>query len=166
MYCKIIAMKKIISVLFIVLFSGAMFAQSADVITEILNSEHATIGQAAYICAVEQNLVQDYSTYDDAVDALISAGFLKENDSSSDLLTYGKTAYLFAKEWSVQGGVMYSLTNGSQRYAFKQLVADGVIPAETDPASLMSGTDFLSLYSVCLEQYSDFDIKSVSMEAE
>ena len=148
------------------MFSAAIFAQSADVITEILNSEQATIGQAAYICAVEQNLVKDSSTYDDATAALISAGFLNEDASSTDLLTYGKTAYLFAKEWSVKGGVMYSLTNGAQRYAFKQLVADGVFSTESDPATVLSGSDFLSLYSVCLERYGDFDIKSVSMEAE
>ncbi len=148
------------------MFSAAIFAQSADVITEILNSEQATIGQAAYICAVEKNLVKDSSTYDDATAALISAGFLNEDASSTDLLTYGKTAYLFAKEWSVKGGVMYSLTNGSQRYAFKQLVADGVFSTESDPATVLSGSDFLSLYSVCLERYGDFDIKSVSMEAE
>ena len=107
-----------------------------------------------------------HGSIDDATAALISAGFLNEDASSTDLLTYGKTAYLFAKEWSVKGGVMYSLTNGAQRYAFKQLVADGVFSTESDPATVLSGSDFLSLYSVCLERYGDFDIKSVSMEAE
>ena len=159
-------MKKFLLVLFTRLISEFMFAQSADVITDILESEEASVGQVAYLCAVQQHLISDNESYDAAVSALISKGDLEEDADADSSVSLAKVAKLFARNWSIQGGIMFTLTNGSKRYAFKQLVSDGVISSLAEPSASLSGGELLSIYSTCVSKYDDFDIKSVSMEAE
>ena len=159
-------MKKFLSVLFTLSIFGFAFAQSADIVTDLLDSDKATVGQVSYLCAVQQHLIDESGSYEDAVSALVSNNQLDDNVSSSDFVTLSKVACLFAKNWSVQGGIMFTLTNGSPRYAFKQFVADGVISATAESSATLTGGELLSLYTSCLSRYGDFDIKSVSMEAE
>lgn len=148
------------------MIAGLAFAQSADVITELLDSEKASVGQVAYLCAVQQELIQDTENYDAAVSALINQGYLAEDTDPSEEITLGKTAYLLSKNWEIQGGLMFNLTNGSPRYAFKQFLYDGVIAKSSEPTSYVSGAEVLQLYSAGLSTYGGFNIKSVSMESE
>ena len=159
-------MKKLISILIVLFTSTFVFAQSADVISEILKSEQATIGQVSYLCAVQQLKILESDDYEKAVEAMISEGYLPENVSSSDLVTLSQAAFLFSKNWDISGGLMYMITKGSKRYVFKQFVADGVISVYADPSSKLSGSELLALYSSALGRYGDFNMKSVSMEAE
>ncbi|MBR1639468.1 MAG: hypothetical protein IJ688_08795 [Treponema sp.] len=159
-------MKKLLSVFFTMLFSSVLFAQSADVITEILSSQQANLGQVAYLCAIQQNLVQEDASYEDAVAALVSEGLISEESDSSESVTLARASFLLSKNWEINGGVMYSLTNGSQRYTFKQFVADGVLAPTAEPSSFISGAEVLNLYSACLRRYGGYDVKTVSMEAE
>ena len=64
-------MKRIFSLLLVLFIGGFAFAQSADVVTEILGAEEATYGQVCYLSAIHQGLISDDASYEDAVNALL-----------------------------------------------------------------------------------------------
>ena len=166
MYDKMICMKKIITLIFGLLLSLSVYAQSADVITDILETKEATFGQVCYIAAVQQNLIEEYATYDDAVQALYENQIIPSLEEASAPIPAVDLAYIFARLWNVQGGLMFRITKGSPRYAFKQFQSDGIIDSEADPAKYVTGAKALSIYTSCVNKYSGFDMKAVSMEAE
>ena len=166
MYCKILPMKKIITLFFALFLALSVYAQSADVITDILATEEVTFGQISYLTAVQMNIVNDDASYDDAVMALYESGvipFVEEVDSPVPAVDL---AYLYSKLWNIKGGLMYRITKGAPRYAFRQFQADGIISSALDPSSYVSGQKALSIYTSCVNKYSNFDMKTVSMEAE
>ena len=61
---------------------------------------------------------------------------------------------------------MFRLTKGSPRYAFKQFQSDGIINKKQEPSDFVTGAKALSIYTACVNRYSGFDMKSVSMEIE
>lgn len=159
-------MKKIISILFTLIFSFAAFAQSADVITDILESKEATYGQVCYLLATQQQLILDDATYVYAVEALYENGQIPELYGEDDSITAIDAAFLFSRMWDIKGGFMYRLTKGSPRYVFRQFQADGVIGSSVQPKDSISGSDILSMYTSCLRKYGDFDITEISMGDE
>ena len=159
-------MKKFIMLLLSAFVATCIFAQSADVITELLDAEKATYGEVCYLSAVQQKFVEETATYDEAIHALLSEGQLSVRVEADSFILAKDAAAIFAGMWKVEGGLMFRITNGSPRYAFKQLQSDGVIPASKDPAEYMSGTEVLKMYTASVKKYSDFNIKNVSMEAE
>ena len=63
MCCKIKVMRKVLSILIILFIGGFAFAQSAEVVTDILNSDEVTYGQVCYLSAVHQGLISDDADY-------------------------------------------------------------------------------------------------------
>ena len=75
-------------------------------------------------------------------------------------------AYIYSKLWPVKGGLMYRLTRGSPRYAFRQFQADGVLSAKSEPSDIVTGAKALSIFTATINKYSGFDMKTVSMEID
>lgn len=159
-------MKKILSVLFALLLSFTVFAQSADVITDILESEKVTFGQVCYITAVQMKLADENVSYDDAVKIMREQEYLLSDENAVDPIPAVDIAYLYSKCFPVKGGLLFKITKGAPRYAFKQFVADGVLDGSVDPSSFLSGTKALSFYTACVNTYSGFNMSAVSMEEE
>nr|MCR5766435.1 hypothetical protein [Treponema sp.] len=65
-------MKRIISLLLVLFVGGLLFAQSANVISDILESDEATYGQVCYLSAIHQGFISEEATYEDAVNALLT----------------------------------------------------------------------------------------------
>lgn len=166
MYDKMFCMKKTMLFLFILFLGLYLHAQSADVITDILESNEATFGQVCYIAAVQQQFVDDNASYDEAVQVLYENQIIPSLEDASAPIPVVDLAFIFARLWNIQGGLMFRITKGSPRYAFKQFQADGIIDSEADPAKYVTGAKALSIYTSCVNKYSGFDMKSVSMEAE
>ena len=168
MYCNMYFMKKIMILIFTFLLSASLWAQSADVITDILDTEEVTLGQVCYLTAVQLDYTDESSSYENAVSVMQEKGLLasskNENQNAESAVSAVEVAYLFSKLWTVKGGVMYRITKGSPRYVFKQFQCDGVIKSTVDPSSHISGTEALSIYTACVNTYSDFNMSSVSME--
>ena len=159
-------MKKKLSVLFCLFIGLSAFAQSADVITELLETKTATFGQVCYIAAVQKNLVKENASYENAVQALFENGIIPSSEDPLAPIPLVDIAYIYSRLWPVQGGLMYRITKGSPRYAFKQFQADGILNSRQSPSDYVSGAKALSIYTSCVNKYSDFDIKNVSMESE
>lgn len=166
MYYRIIAMKKPLTVLIAMFFCFATYAQSADVITDILESDTATFGQICYLAAVQQNIVKETSSYEDAVQAMYENSLIPSVEDADAPIPAVDIAYIYSKLWPISGGLMYRLTKGSPRYAFKQFQADGIISTEMEPSKFVTGAKALSIYTSCINKYSDFDMRTVSMEVE
>jgi len=166
MYSKIVGMKKILVLILSIFVSMSVFAQSADVITEMLDAEEATYGEVCYLSAVQQKFIEDTASYEDAIAALRSEGQLTDSVDANEVISAQDTASILANLWQVEGGLMYRISKGAPRYAFKQLQADGVIPSTIDPTDSVSGAAVLRMYTACVKKYSDFNIRNVSMEAE
>ena len=166
MCCKIWSMKKIISIIFALFLVLSAYAQSADIITDILESEEVTFGQISYLTAVQMKIVDDSASYEDAVVALYENGYIPSLEDALVPVPAVDLAYLYSKLWNIKGGLMYRLTKGSPRYAFRQFQSDGIIGVDVDPANYISGEKALSIYTSCINKYSDFDMKNVSMEAD
>ena len=159
-------MKKMMVILFALFLSFSAYAQSADVITDILETEKVTFGQASYITAVQLNLVGEKASFEESVNALYEKGFIQKRVESDSPISALELAFFYSKLWNIKGGLMFRLTKGSPRYVYKQFQADGVISLDLDPSSNISGAKALSIYTACVNKYSDFDISSVSMGAE
>lgn len=159
-------MKKKLSVLFIMLLSLSLYAQSADVITEMLESKEATFGQVSYLAAVQKNLIDENDSYDAAVQALYDNGLIPNLEDPSAPIPLVDITYIYSRLWTIEGGLMYRATQGSPRYAFKQFQSDGILTKNQEPADFVTGAKALSIYTSCVNKYSEFDIKSVSMESE
>ena len=164
MYCNMYFMKKIMVLVFTLLFSASIYAQSADVITDILETKEVTVGQICYLTAVQLAYADESSSYENAVTIMQEKGIVKADKTAESVIPAVEVAYLFSKLWTVKGGLMYRVTKGSPRYVFKQFQRDGIIKSTVDPSELISGSDALSIYTACVNTYSGFDMASVSME--
>ena len=159
-------MKKILSVLFAFLLFFTAFSQSADVITDILEAETVTVGQICYLTAVQLNLADEKVSYDAAVEVMKEQDFISSSLSAEDPITAKEIAHIYSKCWPVKGGLMFRLSKGFARYAFKQFVSDGVIDSSIDPSDHVTGAKALSFYTSCVSKYSGFNLANVSMEDE
>lgn len=159
-------MKKYVSILFALFVIFSVHAQSADVITDILETDQVTFGQVCYVSAVEQGLLDDKDDYNKAIEVLAANELIPEIVNASDPIPAVDVAFLMSQIWDIKGGVMYKITKGSPRYSFKQLKADGVIAKSVEPHDFISGADLLEIHNICSRIYGGFNIRNVSMESE
>lgn len=128
----------------------SLSAQQADAITEILASTKLTCGQAAYVAATWLSLGEEPFPFERALDAVLAEGLLKTDKDSSQAITLAELAGLCVRTWEIPGGLFYTLSK-SNRYAFKELRARGIILAEEDPAMTVSGFRGLNIMYKCME---------------
>ena len=115
-------MKKTFLLIIILLAGGVVFSQSADVITDLLESDEATFGQVSYLAAVQMNLIDENESYENAVKALVANNIIPDDEESDTPIPLVDIAYIYSKLWDVKGGLMYRITKGSPRYAFRQFL--------------------------------------------
>ena len=159
-------MKKFISILFTMFVVFSVHAQSADVITDILNTEQVTFGQVCYISAVEQGLLDNKDDYNKAIEVMAANELIPEIMDANTPIPAVNISFIMSQIWNIRGGLMYKITKGSPRYSFKQFKSDGVINRNVEPQDYIAGIDLLEMYNVCSRIYGGFDISSVSMELE
>ena len=148
-------LKKIFISAVIFLFSSFAFSQSADFVSNILESPQVTFGQIGYLVAVYQNFVPESATEDEAMASLFNAGQIQGVIDSSKIIRYDEAAFLFSKIWKINGGLFFRLTKANPRYAFRQLRADGVIPKNADPSNSPSGVQILNMFTAGNLKYGD-----------
>ncbi|MBO4319399.1 MAG: hypothetical protein J5857_02910 [Treponema sp.] len=137
---------------FLFLIAGAVSAQSADRVTEILGEKQVTYGEIAYLAGSELNLVQEKTSYADALKIAVEAGIIKGNPEATDPISYAGLAFACSKTWNVSKSLFYKLSN-SPRYAFKQLQSLGIIPSNADPSQTVSGRNALNIITACIEKF-------------
>jgi hypothetical protein len=86
-------MKKSLLIIACLLFvSAGMYAQSAARVSEVLNTEKATVGQAAYLAASYLNLVPETAEETEACNALVQKGICRKGSDPSASVSYKQLA--------------------------------------------------------------------------
>lgn len=158
-------MRKLIFTLVVLFIGGFAFAQSADVVTEILSTDEVTYGQVCYLSAVHQGLIDDSADFSEAVSVLYSKGQIPEDVGEYDSVYMANLAYIYAQIWpNIKGGLMFRLTKGSPRYAFKQLKSDGIFSDKADPGAYVSGAEALNILTACMMEYGSDECMEMEVE--
>ena len=145
------SMKKRTALAALFLLAGAAaFCQSADSISELLQTEDATYGQAAYLAAVYSGSIAEDASADDAFAAMVDAGYIAANRDAESAIPLKELAKLYAGVTGVRGGLFYTLTH-APRYAFRELKARGVMPQSADPSQHVSGRNTLAVLNGCIK---------------
>lgn len=148
-------MKKTFLLIAFMFFGMSLYAQSADAVTEILEAPEITVGQISYLSASAQGFISDDASFEDAVKALADNGQISATFNAADSATLSEVASVYAKLFSLKGGLFYRITKGSPRYAFKHLKAQGIIPAAYDPSQTVTGREAMSLFTKCNMRYGE-----------
>ena len=127
-------------------------AQVAGRLTQILNTEQATYGQASYMSAVATGMAQDTDSYETCFDILKSENIIVGNPSLKTPITAKNFADMISKTWNINNSVFYRITN-HPRYAFKQMKAAGIIPSNYYPNRVLSGQEMLNIITLCIEKF-------------
>lgn len=140
-------------VLFLMVFYNFISAQSADSVTELLNSRDVNLLQVSYFATVYLGLSTDEISYNDAVtvlDEYIKFPKIKNSQNPRDALTYEELSYFCTRVWNIKGGMMYRITK-SPRYALRELKSLGYVSSNIDPNILVPGRDALTIMTKCAE---------------
>lgn len=142
-------MKKSIVLPVLLLLSLTMLhAQSAGNISDIITTENATYGQAAYLAGVYQGSVNESASFTQAFDAFKQSGLIRENVNQDDKITLKDASFLFMQATGTKGGLFYTLFK-NPRYAYRELKARKILPAYTDSDMFLSGRDAIALINDC-----------------
>ena len=117
---------------FLFLIAGAVSAQSADRVTEILGEKQVTYGEIAYLAGSELNLVQEKTSYADALKIAVDAGIIKGNPEATDPISYAGLAFVCSKTWNV---------------------SKSIISSNADPSQTVSGRNALYIITACIETF-------------
>ncbi len=145
-------MKKLIFLCAVtLLLSAAATAQSSEKLTELINTEKTTYGQAAYLSAVFTGSISENDDYEKAVKTLELQDLLPEGTDPAKEISLQELSYICFKTARFQGGLLYRLFPGP-RYAFRELKAKRILPPLADPSEKVSGRDTIALFNGCLPE--------------
>ncbi len=142
--------KKCFIVLVILVLPVLVFSQQADKITDIIESDLFTCGQAAYICSTFLDENTESFSYEQAMNWVIEKNLLKTDKDFSMPITVAEFSGLCMKTWNIPGGLFYKLTN-SNRYAYKEMRALGFVSIFDDPSKNINGASALNVIYKCME---------------
>lgn len=143
-------MKKMLGALFFALaLACAANAQSVEKITEIIDSDEATFGQASYLALSYAEKIDEDASYQDALQAAVELGWVKDGAEVNSALNLKEFSALCVKSTGMKGGLFYKFTK-APRYAYKELKALGFLDKEADPWKKISGQDAVNLFNVCV----------------
>lgn len=144
-------MKKSLFFIAAVLLSFTAAAQSSETLSQIIQSEHSTCGQMAYLYCVYSELIPETATFEEAFSVFQKNFPIKKRLESSSPVTLSDLSLTCAKLSGLKGGLFYSIFK-NRRYAFKELQAKGILPADADPSDNPSGRNLIAVFNGCMEQ--------------
>lgn len=138
-------MKKFILILLATLsFSICGFAQNAQKVSEILESNEISKAQASYFVCVYQNFASETVEENQAFEILTQKNLFKSQENPQEKISLSKSCYLIAKSSQMKGGIFYSIFK-SPRYAFREFKALKIVPQNADPNQKVSGSELIAL---------------------
>ncbi len=135
--------------LIIVLFVlGAVggFAQSNEIIDEILNQNALEYSYAVYLILSGAELIPATATPEEALDTLKQQEWNIKIPEKTANITLGEYSYILMKVFNIPGGLMYRLLPGP-RYAAREITYLGFISEKTSPYRSISGEEAVQLLS-------------------
>ncbi len=157
-------MKKRLIFLFSMIFTAmAIHAQSADCISELLETQKATMGQVSYLCASHLGIIEESASYEEALTAMKEAGVIRNSKriTINTPVRMGQFTLILSKCWNIQESLFYKLLK-NKRYAFMQCKALGIIPTSTTSVKIVTGREVLNYVTICNEMFPDGGLEPVS----
>lgn len=132
--------------------TAALFGQSAQRVDELLDTQEATFGQAAYLILTSLEAISDDADFQAAFTELQQfagkQGFNKRANYHSATvngsISLKDYSFLLMQAFKVKGGAMYRIYP-CPRYAYRDLRHFGVIQENLDPDSVISGRTMLQM---------------------
>ena len=130
------------------------WAQSADRIMDILNSDTVTYGQASYLAATYLGLVSDEASGGEAMSALIDNGIVKAKHmgDSETAIPLANFCYICCGAWYVVDSISFC-TFKNPYYAWKELKAFKYIPSQYTKERIITGPEALNIVTRCIEHH-------------
>lgn len=129
-----------------ILFIAPLSSQSSEKLSELISTEKATYGQAAYLSQVYSGEIDENASFDDAVQNLEEQNILKSGTNPEAAISLSELSFICMKTAGLKGGLFYTLFPGP-RYALRELKAKGVVPAGKDPSAKVTGREMIAVFN-------------------
>jgi len=133
-----------ILVLFIFFIGTQLFAQSNEIIDEILVQERLSVENGAYLGLTAAGLIVYDLTPTEALSFLKEKEWIRDNRNPGDEMSLGEYSFILMKGFSMSGGLMYTLFP-SPRYASRELGYKGFISRDAGAYRSLSGSEAVSI---------------------
>jgi len=136
--------KRVVVLLFVLLFSAPLFGQTAEKLEVLLNEPELSWSQAAafIIEAADLNTADPESAFRFAVEEK----WLSKKLAPDGAARLNGIALLLMRSFDLKGGIFYSISK-SPHHAYRELVYKNVIRGNTDPDMPVSGRELLMIVS-------------------
>ena len=128
---------RILQLIFFFLLASAAFAQTADQIESLLNTNAVTYAQAARFILTAADV-----TATDGFEYAAQQKWLPKKAAADDPARLDGIALLVMRSFDIKGGIWYSIVK-SPHYAYRELVYQDIIQGRIDPAMPVSGDALL-----------------------
>lgn len=144
-------MKKVFAALVFALAVFAAHSQSAEKISEILESGQINNEQSAWIACQYSQDVGESAGYSEALAKAVEKGWISSGAVASNPINLQDLCGLCVKACGLKGGLLYRISKAN-RYAFKELKAIGVLDSTADPSMTVTGQNALSILNACVKK--------------
>lgn len=146
-------MKKFLPALALLMAAAAVSAQSAQKISQIVESPELSYGQAAYIALSYSDAETMDESADDAqaFEAAFQRKWIKNGAVVQAAIRLDELSALYLSAVGIKGGVLCGLIKNSPRYSFRELKALGLLDQYADPAMKIDGQNALNLFNACVQ---------------
>jgi hypothetical protein len=125
-------------------------AQSNSEVDALLAQGQARIDSAAYMVLVAGGEIEESSTPDAAYAMLQEKAWLSAAKQASAPIRLDDYCALVMRSLGLKGGLMYSIFPGP-RYAYRELVAKGIVNASGGPKRSLPGDEVLKILRQAME---------------
>ena len=149
---------KLLAVCMIVLCAlcmNAVFAQSNEFVTGVIQTEKISYGQATYLVMCDLGHIGESASESEAI-FMLEENYPKLVNKLSiqkieQPLTAKQLSQICCTVYNVKTSLMYMIAK-NQRYAFRQMKAMGYFSANDNPSSYVSGRKALMMIADCSEK--------------
>jgi hypothetical protein len=136
-----------LAVLGALLLPAAAFAQTAERLDAVLDTERVSFAQAAGVVLPAAGIVSPEAGEDEAFS--YARAWFPRRAERDDPIKMGELSYLVMRSFSLSGGFMYALFPGP-RYAYRALAWRRLLPLNADPGRFLSGEELLYITGMAL----------------
>lgn len=137
-----------ISLLLAIGFAG--FAQSNSEVDALLLQSEARIDSAAYMALAASELIGAEASLSDAYAMLMGKGWLSANHLASAPIKLDDYCAIVMRSLGLKGGLMFRIFPGP-RYAYRELVAKGIVDPSGGPKRTLPGDEVLRILRLAME---------------
>ncbi len=150
-------MKKCFAALIFAAAALAVHAQSAQKISQIVESQKLSYGQAAYIALSysDAETMDESADETEAFEAAVQKKWIKNGAVVQAAIRLDELSALYVSAVGIKGGILCGLLKNSPRYSFRELKALGLLDKYADPAMKIDGQNALNLFNACVQAAED-----------